>query len=82
MRHMKYIVWQIDGLPQQLLIFPAADNHSDHKPTHPGVRVLGAGAIQLIGGRMKCFGESLTLGVRSRPEDTIIANQFLNDDDY
>jgi hypothetical protein len=81
MRYMKYVVTQYSGAPERIIIFPASENHSDHRPNNPQVKVLGAGLIQLCGKRMRCYGESVTLGIRARREDTELANRLLNDNE-
>lgn len=34
-----------------------------------GKKIIGAGFMMIVGGRVSCFGESLTLGIASRPEE-------------
>lgn len=63
----KYIIID-DGFNDVIVVFPDIIQHSviagDHK-------VVGAGFIDMSNG--KCYGNSYSLGVSSRPEDTKIA---------
>ena len=75
----KYIMLDQWGYASDaLIIFPASMSHVNTASNFGGKdNVLSAGFITIdIDGKPKCYGESRSLGVKSRPEDTTIA-QFL-----
>lgn len=71
---IKYITYD-NGLLDTIIIFPEYVMHRD-----VGVQgeILGAGFIEVIDGKWSCYGESISLKIKSRPEDTKIANKFIN----
>lgn len=78
---MKYIVFEEDGL-EDIVIFSKLVNHSD-MASRIGKKVLGAGFVRLgmdtasdhiVG---VCHGESISLNMKSRPEDSILLNRRL-----
>jgi len=75
---MKYIVLDGPGLMgETFFVFPGALAHSRIANKFGANHVVSAGFVVVrAGGRFTCFGESLTLGVKSRPEaDTELLNR-------
>lgn len=76
----KYIV--IDtGLNDEMIIFSFTLNHNDVARNFDG-KVISAGFIQFSSENdevvASCYGESVSLGIKSKPEtDNIIAAQLL-----
>lgn len=70
----KYITYN-DSVIDTILVFPQYTYHRDI--TIHG-KILGAGFIEIVNNTWNCYGESISLGVKSRPEDTRIANTLLS----
>lgn len=70
---IKYITFDT-GLIEAIIIFPEYVMHRDI-----GIqgKILGAGFIEVIDGQWNCYGESISLKVKSRPEDSKIANKYI-----
>lgn len=70
---IKYITFDT-GLIEAIIIFPEYVMHRDI-----GIQgeILGAGFIEVIDGQWNCYGESISLKVKSRPEDSKIANKYI-----
>lgn len=70
---IKYITFDT-GLIEAIIIFPEYVMHRDI-----GIQgeILGAGFIEVIDGQWNCYGESISLKVKSRPEDSKIANNYI-----
>lgn len=60
----KYVVY-IDGGFPQFDIFPATVQHLNYAHLNP----ISAGFCQIVGGEIKCFGESVGLRIKSRGEE-------------
>lgn len=80
MSHAKYVIYEdaISDIPIPV-IFP---NHVQHINIHQmldesGEKPLSAGFVYLQDGLLIAHGESLSLGVRSRAEDTEILNRMV-----
>lgn len=74
----KYIMVEVEGLPTPI-IFPGYINHSDMVRMMGLTRehVLSAGFVQFSDDGIVPYGESISLGVISRPEDkAILATSF------
>lgn len=74
----KYIRWGRDNM----YIFPPSGNvHCDVAARLSTVPPKSAGFINIMpDGRIKCFGESVSLGLSSDPEDSAIAERILRGD--
>jgi hypothetical protein len=70
---IKYITFDT-GLYDCIVIFPAYTKHSEIGSLG---KLLGAGFIEVVDGKWNCYGESVSLDIKSRPEDTIIANEHI-----
>lgn len=70
----KYITFD-NGTIDTIVIFPEISQHRDIDLLDS--KILGAGFIEMVNGSWKCYGESISLAVKSRPQDTIIANEQL-----
>ena len=70
---MKYIINE----DNEIKIFSDTITHKTMAIS--GKKIVGAGFIMVVGNRVSCFGESISLGVASRPEkDGKIINSQLN----
>ena len=75
--YMKYIIVKDHGreLPY---IFPALLNHDDVVAALGSPAVASAGIVMFTEQGLRCSGESMTLGIRSRKgEDSTIINEML-----
>ena len=63
----KYIIDEINGF----LIFPEYIQHDMAAKilTCHGYEILGAGFVDLSGGVVTCYGESISLGIKSRGQE-------------
>jgi hypothetical protein len=77
MNRAKYIILESDRLGIVPVIFPISINHSDMRSAFVGGKVLGAGFVDVHNGRLEAFGESITLKVASRAEDSDILNRLV-----
>ena len=81
MNQMKYIVVNGNG-PDEIYLFPNFIEHSKVAQMVIGISkraVIGAGFVSIdeLNPKPECFGESDSLGVQSRPEDTILLQQYI-----
>jgi hypothetical protein len=65
---MKYIITK----GNQIVIFSSGFSHKEIANKIPD-QVVSAGFINIGGNKIECYGESISLGIKSRPEDTDIA---------
>jgi len=73
MSKIKYVVFD-NGLVEDMIIFSDLTQHAD---VARGLEVVSAGFIQIFDG-VCCYGDSISLGVKSRPEeDEKIARRVL-----
>lgn len=76
---MKYIVTNYDGT-ESIHLFPSLHRHDEMAKNLLG-KPISAGAVLAInngsGFILKCFGESTTLGIKSREEDTTLLVEHL-----
>lgn len=88
MGNMKYIVY-LDGwgLPTPI-VFPDSIQHRQmavdimgpvglQQDSTGASRILGAGFIILTSDGLECFGNSVSLNVKARDEDTVLINKML-----
>lgn len=80
MLKMKYITYE-SAYCDSIVVFDSITNHSD-MAEKIGLPVLGAGFITVVSNQYyppewKCYGESTSLKIKSRPEDTVLANRML-----
>ena len=61
---IKYINTTVDGMPG-LVLFPG---YMNHREVAAGREVSGAGFVNLA--ERRCYGESVSLGIKSQPFDT------------
>ena len=71
---LKYIVIDDDGI-EKPIIFTGLDQHGDIA-LKMGKEVISAGFIAPHDNGMLCYGESISLKIKSRPEDTKMINGF------
>lgn len=76
---MKYIVID-DGMIECPIIFPNHINHASVAMCMVGT-VLSAGFIRFTVSGLECFGKSVSLKVKSRPEDTELVNKMIGAND-
>ena len=74
----KYIVFRTEGMETPIL-FPATLQHWDVAEKFSKWESLSAGFVgrNESSGEIRAFGESLTLGIKSRPEDTALISVLL-----
>ncbi len=75
MNKLKYIVFDT-GFCEMIVVFPNAAQHRDFA-VMPWTVVSAGFVRQTNGGFWQCYGESISLGVKSRLEDTALANRQL-----
>jgi hypothetical protein len=71
----KYIIIDADGL-SVAITFPNIVQHSQAVNRNQ-VTILSAGQFEVVGGELKAFGGSLSLGISSRPGDAGIIKESL-----
>lgn len=76
MDRAKYIILE-NSMLEVPIIFPMHVKHCDMAHMFRGINVLSAGFVQLQEGQLVAFGESLTLKIQSRPEDTALLQRIL-----
>lgn len=78
-RCMKYIVVE-DGGFDHIFIFPQYLEHRDFT-AYLNVKPIRAGFVHLCDGKLRCYGESLGLNLRSDPDkDTKLLNRNIDFD--
>lgn len=70
---MKYIIFE----DHRVVIFSNTENH-DKMAAAVGGKPVGAGIVLMFDGQVKAAGESFTLGIKSRPEDTAIIQRQMD----
>jgi hypothetical protein len=75
---MKYIVIDMKLAGETMVIFP---DHIKHKRMAQGAcdcenHPVSAGFITLRDGKFTCYDESISLDLKSRPEDSALANRM------
>lgn len=73
---MKYIIID-DGLVDTPILFPQWVKH-DKMLFDRSVKLLSAGFVQIVGSTVEAYGESVSLKVSSRKEDSEIIQRALN----
>ena len=66
------------GKYDEIIIFPGTLQHSDFRYLEP----ISAGFCYVDVDRVRCFGESISLGLESLPEDSDIATEQIFGEDY
>ena len=74
MQNLKYIVAKVEGL-EQIVIFSPTFVHSE-MARKVGGPVLGAGFVHWEA--QECYGQSISLGIESREEDTNLLKRRIN----
>ena len=69
----KYIVFD-NGLLDDMLIFSDMQKHED---IARGLTVVSAGFLSIYNNKISCYGESISLELKARPEDEKIAYRAL-----
>lgn len=73
---MKYVVFD-NGLSDVPMVFPGIEKHSDIALRF-NWPVLSGGFVRVVNDQVVCYGESISLNVKSRPEeDARLIQQFL-----
>ena len=65
------------GRYDEIVIFPDTLQHSDFKYLKP----ISAGFCYVDADKVRCFGESISLGLESLPEDSDIATEQIFGED-
>jgi len=75
---MKYIIFEdFAGHPAPIL-FPGRISHGEMRELVPYSTVISAGYVESAGQTLRVHGHSVSLGVRSRPEDLAVIAQHLS----
>lgn len=86
MMRMKYIVTKSikeEDLPENIIMFPEHQKHSDFRGCF---RIISAGFVQvaynicdesIVSADAHCYGESESLHLSARPEDSLLATMLL-----
>ena len=74
----KYVVIEYPEKGECIIIFPDMLVHKDigRNNAHMGCKIISAGFVTLRDGEIICHGESESLKLKSRPEDTDLANRM------
>jgi hypothetical protein len=74
---MKYIMFKTGDMDTPV-IFP---NHIQHKDMAANLKMkpISAGFFTEFAGEVVCYGDSMTLDIASRPQDTDIIKRLLRD---
>lgn len=78
LEYAKYIVYELPDKTKDMIIFSPRLKHSDvaKRLLNGRYSVVSAGSVDIYEGKIKCFGESLSLGVSSRGNrDAFVATQ-------
>jgi hypothetical protein len=79
MSWLKYIIENSTGM-ERPWIFSAQDEHRlVVKRLGVEGHVVAAGFLQITTAGANCYGSSMTLGIGSRPEDTVLVNKWSGD---
>ena len=83
MNYMKYIMFD-NGMYDVPVIFSNAEDHGDTARPYlnRGWQVLSAGMIDFSPEGLRCYGDSHSLKVKARPEDSDIVNRMIGARDY
>lgn len=74
---MKYIIFEdFAGHPAPIL-FPSRISHGEMRELVPYSSVLSAGYVEAVDGAFRVHGHSVSLGVKSRPQDLEIIVRHL-----
>jgi len=79
MDHMKYII-MTDIWGEMPVIFHASITHSEMfqmMKSHRNLDVVSAGFIVHSSEGVDCYGRSVTLGAKARPEDSALVSKYL-----
>ena len=75
---MKYIIFDMDGI-EIPVIFPGITMHNRIANGLSLWEPISAGFVSLIEGKIMAYGDSESLGIMSRKEDSQIINRFFAD---
>lgn len=76
---MKYII--VDGMYLAPFLFNAALDHSEfaHMVTHGRPeKVTSAGSVEIVNGKVECYGQSTSLKLTSKEGDSELVTRFLS----
>lgn len=76
MKQTKYIVFEDDHGLEDIIIFSELQQHANI--LRLGLTPVSAGFIEITSESLHCYGDSISLNLKSRPEDTKIAKRALN----
>lgn len=81
MDRAKYIVIDNGGLGgEEIVVFPAFKQHKEMKPLGNIVSAGFVGRNESALSGFYTYGESISLGIKSRPEDQMLLDMLLKDD--
>ena len=79
MGQMKYIIVD-NGQWDAPVIFDESTQHFTMAANTPGT-VIAAGFVRFTTDGLECYGQSISLGIKSRPEDTKLINKMIGGPD-
>lgn len=77
----KYIVGRFGHL-EHAIVFDECVTHSDMRPAFQHGEIISAGFCHYTTDGVKVYGESVSLGVASRPEDERIVGRAMSHPEY
>ena len=66
---LKYIV--VKKIGESIIVFPSSLNHQEIANRFADCEIMSAGFVT-IDGKIKCYGESVSLNIRSRETDSLL----------
>lgn len=77
MNKMKYIIYDT-GLYDAVIIFDHIAQHNQVAQKMYAIEsVVSAGFVDIVDGKFECYGKSISLDIKSRPEDSEYVNKFM-----
>jgi hypothetical protein len=74
----KYIILEVGGFEQPVVFSELMIHFDTAVAIAPRSKVTGAGFCNIVDGQYQCYGESISLGVKSRGDvDSKILNKML-----
>jgi hypothetical protein len=77
---MKYIVFEHQHL-ESFVVFPEYIPHDDFAINLRGYKPVRAGFVELSNGKVYCYGESVSLKLKSGQNDSSLLNRQLGNQD-
>lgn len=76
---MKYLIMEdFSGQPVPF-IFPRRVDHADMRDQLPYKTIISCGYMEMVDGKLKCYGGCPELNTQSRPEDVDVLRESLRE---